>query len=68
MTTSELDDLISIVAESLAMNHPDYSKLLLIAITKLHKETDDSFMKSVKRQYNAGLLNEAYFAKVKEKN
>jgi hypothetical protein len=30
MTTSELDDLISIVAESLAMNHPDYSKLLLI--------------------------------------
>jgi hypothetical protein len=27
MTTSELDDLISIVAESLAMNHPDYSKV-----------------------------------------
>jgi hypothetical protein len=24
-------------------------------------------LKSVKRQYNAGLLNEAYFAKVKKK-
>ena len=53
MSTNELDDLISVVSESLAMNHPDYSKLAAnIAITKLHKETEDSFMKATKKQYN----------------
>jgi ribonucleoside-diphosphate reductase alpha chain len=67
MTTNELDDLISVVSESLAMNHPDYSKLAAnIAISKLHKETEDSFMKAIKKMYNAGLLNDAYFNKVKE--
>lgn len=67
MTTNELDDLISVVSESLAMNHPDYSKLAAnIAITKLHKETDDSFMRAVRKMYNFGLLNEVYFNKVKE--
>lgn len=67
MTTNEVDDLISIVAESLSMNHPDYSTLAAnIAISKLHKETEDSFMKATKKQYNAGLLNENYYNKVKE--
>jgi len=67
MTTNELDDLISVVSESLAMNHPDYSKLAAnIAISKLHKETEDSFMKAIKKMYNAGLLNDSYFNKVKE--
>lgn len=67
MTTNQLDDLISVVAESLAMNHPDYSKLAAnIAITKLHKETEDSFMKAAKKMYNAGLLNDVYFNKIKE--
>lgn len=67
MTTNEVDDLISIVAESLSMNHPDYSILAAkIAISKLHKETEDSFMKATKKQYNAGLLNDFYYNKVKE--
>ena len=67
MTTNQLDDLISVVAESLAMNHPDYSKLAAnIAISKLHKESEDSFMKSLKKQYNLGLLNDAYYNKAKE--
>ena len=67
MTTNELDDLISVVAESLAMNHPDYSKLAAnISITKLHKETEDSFMKGAKKMYNAGLLNDVYYNKIKE--
>lgn len=67
MTTNEVDDLISIVAESLSMNHPDYSILAAnIAISKLHKETEDSFMKATKKQYNSGLLNEGYYLKVKE--
>jgi len=67
MTTNQLDDLISVVAESLAMNHPDYSKLAAnISITKLHKETEDSFMKAAKKMYNAGLLNEVYFNKIKQ--
>lgn len=67
MTTSQLDDLISVVAESLGMNHPDYSKLAAnIAISRLHKETEDSFMKATKKLWNAGLLNETYYNKVKE--
>jgi len=67
MTTNEVDDLISIVAESLSMNHPDYSILAAnIAISKLHKETEDNFMKATKKQYNAGLLNDFYYNKVKE--
>ena len=67
MTTNQLDDLISVVAESLAMNHPDYSKLAAnIAISKLHKETEDNFMKAAKKMYNGGLLSEAYYDKVKE--
>lgn len=67
MTTNEVDDLISIVAESSSMNHPDYSILAAnIAISKLHKETEDSFMKATKKQYNAGLLSEQYYLKVKE--
>jgi len=67
MTTNQLDDLISVVAESLAMNHPDYSKLAAnIAISKLHKETEDSFIKATKKMYNNGLLSETYYNKVKE--
>src|SRR4051812_47430720 len=67
MTTNQLDDLISIVSESLAMNHPDYSKLAAnIAISKLHKETEDSFMKATKKLYKAGILSEKYYLKVKE--
>jgi ribonucleoside-diphosphate reductase alpha chain len=67
MTTNEVDDLISIVAESLSMNHPDYSILASnISISKLHKETEDNFMKATKKQYNAGLLNDFYYNKVKE--
>lgn len=67
MTTNQLDDLISVVSESLAMNHPDYSKLAAnIAISRLHKETEDSFMKATKKLYNGGLLNETYYNKVKD--
>lgn len=67
MTTNQLDDLISVVSESLAMNHPDYSKLAAnIAISKLHKETEDSFIKAIKKMYNSGLLNDTYFNKVKD--
>lgn len=67
MTTNEVDDLISVVSESLAMNHPDYSKLAAnVSISKLHKETEDSFMKATKKLYNAGLLNDFYYNKVKE--
>jgi transcriptional regulator NrdR family protein len=65
MTTNQLDDLISVVSESLAMNHPDYSKLAAnIAISKLHKETEDNFMKATKKMYNGGLLNDKYYEDV----
>lgn len=65
MTTNQLDDLISVVAESLAMTHPDYSKLAAnIAVSKTHKETDSNFLKATKRMYAAGLLNSTYYNKV----
>jgi hypothetical protein len=55
MTTNQVDDLISVVSESLSMNHPDYSILAAnISISKLHKETEDSFMKATKNYIMLG--------------
>jgi hypothetical protein len=54
MTTNQVDDLISVVSESLSMN-PDYSILAAnISISKLHKETEDSFMKATKNYIMLG--------------
>jgi ribonucleoside-diphosphate reductase alpha chain len=67
MTTSQVDELIMVQAETLSLYHPDYSKLAAnIAISKLHKETEDNFMKATKKLYKAGVLSDKYYEKVKD--
>jgi ribonucleoside-diphosphate reductase alpha chain len=67
MTTKQVDDLIAITCEGLTYKHPDYSKLAgNICISRLHKETDENFMKVTKKLKNAGILNDKYYEKVKE--
>jgi hypothetical protein len=50
--TSELDNLIAETAAYLNILHPDYGKLAArISVTKLHKETNDSFMEVISSLY-----------------
>ena len=50
--TTELDNLIAETAAYLNILHPDYGKLAArISVTKLHKETDDSFMEVINKLY-----------------
>lgn len=66
MTTKQLDDLIAITSEGMAYKHPDYSKLAgNICISRLHKETEENFIKVTKKLKNAEILNDDYYEKVK---
>ena len=48
MTSAELDSLLAETAAYLTSLHPDYGKLAgRIAITRLHKETTDSYLEVV---------------------
>jgi ribonucleoside-diphosphate reductase alpha chain len=67
MSTRQIDDLIAQTSASLITNHPDYSKFAgNICISRLHKETEEDFLKITKKLYNANVLNESYVEKVKE--
>lgn len=67
ITTSQIDDLIAITADSLSHKHPDYSKLAAnIFISRLHKETEENYFKLIKRLKNNGIVNESLYNKVKE--
>ena len=69
VTTTALDNLAAETAASMATTHPDYAMLASrIAISNLHKNTDKSFSKTMKRLYDyidpktgqkAGLIGEA---------
>jgi len=49
ITTKELDNLAAETAAMLTSTHPDYSILASrIAISRLYKETDNSFSKTIK--------------------
>lgn len=51
--TTELDNLIAETAAYLNILHPDYGKLAArVSVTKLHKETSDSFMEVVSTLYH----------------
>ena len=68
VTTTDLDNLASETAASMATVHPDYTLLASrIAISNLHKNTDKSFSKTMKGLFNyidpktgekAGLIGE----------
>lgn len=67
MTTNQLDDLVAITSESLSYLHPDYSKLAgNICISRLHKNTEDSYIKLIKQLYELKIIDEVFFNLVKE--
>ncbi|PUZ25225.1 ribonucleoside-diphosphate reductase subunit alpha [Chitinophaga parva] len=52
VTTSELDNLAAETAASLTTKHPDYALLASrLAVSNLHKETEKSFSKTMKKLY-----------------
>jgi ribonucleoside-diphosphate reductase alpha subunit len=66
MTTKQIDDLIAVTSESLSYLHPDYSKLAgNICISRHHKETEESFIKMIKKLNNQGIINNNYYELVK---
>lgn len=53
VSTSELDNLAAEVAASMTTNHPDYALLAArIAVSNLHKNTDKSFSRTMKKLYD----------------
>lgn len=57
VTTSELDELAAQTAAHMAVNHPDYSLLAgRIAVSRLHKETKDSFSQTMTDLFNTGMI------------
>ena len=53
MKTTEMDSLLAETTAYLNILHPDYSKLASrVAVTKLHKETADSFMEVIDTLYH----------------
>ena len=67
ITTSQIDDLIAITADSLSYKHIDYSRLAAnIFISRLHKETEENYLKLIKKLKNNGIVNEVLYNKVKE--
>lgn len=68
VSTTELDNLAAETAATMATQHPDYALLAArIAVSNLHKNTDKSFSRTVKKLYNyidpktgekAGLIGE----------
>lgn len=76
VTTSELDSLAAEVAASMTTNHPDYALLAArIAVSNLHKSTDKSFSRTMKKLYeykdaktgqNAGLIADDVYEIIKK--
>lgn len=53
VTTTELDNLAAETAASLTTKHPDYALLASrIAVSNLHKNTEKSFSKTMRKLYN----------------
>lgn len=53
MTTTEIDELSSETATHMSTYQPEYDKLAsAIAISNLHKSTEDSFLKTMRKLYN----------------
>lgn len=67
MTTKQLDDLIATTSESMSYLHPDYSKLAgNICISRLHKETEDSYIKLVKKLKELDIIDDNFYNIVKD--
>lgn len=67
MTTKQLDDLIAMTAESMCYLHPDYSKLAgNICISRLHKETEESYSKSIKKLKELDIITDDFYNIVRD--
>jgi ribonucleotide reductase alpha subunit len=59
ITTKELDKLIYEIAAAYTGSHYDYSRLASsVAISSYHKETDDSFSRTMRVLHQDGVVNE----------
>ena len=59
VTTKELDKLIYEIAAAYTGSHHDYSRMASsVAISSYHKETDESFSKTMRLLYEDGVVNE----------
>jgi ribonucleoside-diphosphate reductase alpha subunit len=57
VTTSELDELAAQTAAYMSVNHPDLSTLAArIAVSNLHKSTNDTFSKTIIDLYDYGMI------------
>ena len=58
ITTKELDKLVYEIAASYTGSHHDYSRLASsVAISSYHKETEESFSKTILSLYELGVIN-----------
>ncbi len=66
ITTKELDKLVYEIAAAYTGSHHDYSRLASsVAISSYHKETNDSFSKTMLTLYNDGIINEKLIETIK---
>ena len=67
ITTKDLDKLIYEIAAAYTGSHHDYSRLASsVAISSYHKETEDSFSKTMKELYEDGVVHEELIKKINE--
>ena len=67
ITTKELDKLVYEIAASYTGSHHDYSRLAAsVAISSYHKETNDSFSRTMMELYEDGIINEKLIQTIKE--
>ena len=59
ISTTDIDELTAQQCASMASKHPDYTKLAsAITVSNLHKNTDASFYKTVKKLYDFSDIND----------
>ena len=59
ISTTDIDELTAQQCASMASKHPDYTKLAsAITVSNLHKNTDSSFYKTVKKLYDFRDIND----------
>lgn len=61
VTTQELDELAAETAAQMTIDHPDYNVLAgRIAISNLHRSTENSFSEVTRRLYEFGIIRQDY--------
>ena len=65
ITTKELDKLIYEIAAAFTGSHHDYSRLASsVAISSYHKETNPSFVETMKELYSDGIVNDEFMSMI----